>query len=139
MTQEDIEKKQIIFIKYLREKIKEITTDEWKIKAEYSTNDNDNRVIVVQEVAGQKVVFFGDCKPLYNYYMIDIYGKSIQECKNISLLLGDLIGQMVFVNDDNEVWQIIFAQFTNPQAIEYLDIKRVGYNMTMQCVVNRIK
>lgn len=139
MTQKDIENKQIVFIKYLQEKIKEITTEKWKIKAEYSTNDNNTRVIIVQEQVGQKVVFFGDCKPLYNYYMIDIYGNSIQECKNMSLLLGDLIGQMVYVNNGDEVWQIIFAQFSNPQAIEYLDIKRVGYNMTIQCVVNRIK
>ena len=41
-------------------------------------------------------------------------------------------------NTYSEKWQIIFKQFSNPQAIEYLDIRRVGYNATMQCVVNKV-
>ena len=147
MTQKDIERKQIIFIEYLQGILNEYATNNWKVKAEYSTNGNDSRVITVQEVQGQKIVFYGDCTPLFNYYMIDIYGLSIQENKNISLLIGNLIGKSVLIDvnytDDKnntyaEKWQIIFKQFSNPQAIEYLDIRRVGYNATMQCIVNKV-
>ena len=31
----------------------------FKIKAEYSTDDNDTKVIVVQQTDGDKVVFYG--------------------------------------------------------------------------------
>lgn len=128
------EKKQLILIKYL----KQLVSNEWKIKAEYSTNDNDLKVITVQEVAGQKTVFYGECTPLFNYYMIDIYGSSIQEEKNMSLEFGYLIGKNELIKDGKETWQIMFKQVTNPQAIMYEDIRRVGYNMTMQCIVNKI-
>lgn len=139
MTQADIEKKQLVIITYLKKVIKEYTKQDWLIKAEYSTNDKDKQVIVVQEVAGEKVVLYGDT-PLYNYYMIDIYGTSIQEEKNISLLLGNLIGHNDIIDiGTNEKWQILTKQFSNPRAIEYQDIRRVGYNMTIQTIVNKIK
>lgn len=147
MTLNDIERKQIILINYLKSIINSNTSNVWKIKAEYSTNDNDSRVITVQEVQGQKIVFYGNCTPLFNYYMVDIYGLSIQENKDISLLIGNLIGESVLIdnvytdidgNKYNEKWQIIFKQFTNPQAIEYMDIRRVGYNATLQCIVNKV-
>ena len=35
-------------------------------------------------------------------------------------------------------WQIIIKQFANPRTIEYKDIRRVSYTMTMQTIVNRI-
>lgn len=129
------ERKQLVFIEYLK---RLINSDEWRMKAEYSTNDNDLKVIVVQEVAGEKVVFYGECDNLFNYYMIDIYGNSIQEEKNMSLKIGNLIGKNEKITIGNETWQIMFKQFTNPQAIMYEDIRRVGYNMTMQCIVNKI-
>ena len=146
MTQKDIENKQIILINYLQEIIDNYTTDKWKIKAEYSTNDNDKRVITVQEQDGNKQVFYGNITSLFNYYMIDIYGLSIQECKNISLMFGNLIGKSIYIDkeytDNNntyrEKWQIIFEQYVNPQAIEYMDIRRVGYNATMKCIVNKV-
>lgn len=149
MTQKDIERKQIILIKYIQDLINKYSTSQkWKVVAEYSTDDNKKRVVTIQEVTGQKVVFFGNCSPLYNYYMIDIYGLTIRENKNLSLLIGNLIGESVYIEDEiiddnknhhKETWQIIFSQFTNPQAIEYMDIRRIGYNMTMQCIVNKIK
>mgnify|MGYP003307233632 CR=1 FL=1 len=46
------------------------------VKAEFSTNDKDERVIVVQEQPGEKVVFFGDVEPLYSYFQINIYLKT---------------------------------------------------------------
>lgn len=142
MTQKDIERKQIILINYIQELVNNYTTDKWKIKAEYSTNDNDKRVITIQEQTGQKEVFYGDIMPMFNYYMFDIYGLSIQECKNISLMLGNLIGhnivREVTNNGRREKWQLMFIQWANPQPIEYLDIRRVGYNATYKCVVNKI-
>lgn len=142
MTQKDIERKQLILIDYIQELVNDYTTEKWKIKAEYSTNDNDKRVITIQEQTGEKTVFYGNIKPMFNYYMFDIYGLSIQECKNISLMLGYLIGKNVIreVNNNGklEKWQIMFIQWANPQPIEYLDIRRVGYNATYKCVVNKI-
>lgn len=132
----DIERKQLVVIDFLRSYIND---NNWKIKAEYSTNDNDLKVITVQEQTGTKVVFFGNCDPLYNYYMIDIYGDSIKEEKNMSLLIGNLIGSNNIINEtDGTKWQIMFKQFSNFQPIEYLDIRRVGYNATMQCIVSKI-
>ena len=142
MTQKDVERKQIILINYIQELVNNYTTKQWKIKAEYSTNDNDKRVITIQEQTGQKEVFYGDIMPMFNYYMFDIYGLSIQECKNISLMLGNLIGKNIIIevtnNGKREKWQLMFIQWSNPQAIEYLDIRRVGYNATYKCVVNKI-
>lgn len=143
MTQKDIERKQLILINYIQELVNNYTTEQWKAKAEYSTNDNDKRVITIQEQTGQKEVFYGDIMPMFNYYMFDIYGLSIQECKNISLMLGNLIGHNIVrevTNDDGkkEKWQLMFIQWANPQPIEYLDIRRVGYNATYKCVVNKI-
>lgn len=147
MTQKDVERKQLILIDYLQELVNNYATENWKVKAEYSTNDNDKRVITVQEQDGNKVVFYGYCTPLFNYYMIDIYGLSIQENKNLSLMIGSLIGKNIIrdvknKDDDgniiDEKWQLMFMQWVNPQPIEYLDIKRVGYNSTLKCVVNKV-
>ena len=142
MTQKDVERKQLILINYIQELVNNYTTEKWKIKAEYSTNDNDKRVITIQEQTGQKEVFYGDIMPMFNYYMFDIYGLSIQECKNISLMLGNLIGKNIVIevtnNGKREKWQLMFIQWSNPQAIEYLDIRRVVYNATYKCVVNKI-
>ena len=142
MTRELLEKKQLILIKYLQNIVSGYTTDKWKIKAEYSTNDNDSRVITVQEQSGQKQVFYGDILPMYNYYMVDIYGLTIKECKELSLLIGNLIGKSERIEVENngklQRWQIIFTQYVNPQAIEYMDIRRVGYNATLQCIISKI-
>lgn len=144
MTIEDIKRKNLMLIKYLNT----LNIDNFKFKAEYSTNDNDTEVIVVQEQTGTKIVFYGNCPPLFNYYSIEIFGESIEDVKNVSVLIGNLIGQSVrFENvynapngqKYNELWQIIFQQFTNPQPVEYLDIRRVGYTSTLKCIVNLIR
>ena len=133
----DLERKQLVVIDFLKSYI---NNKDWKIKAEYSTNDNDLKVITVQEQTGTKVVFYGDCDKLYNYYMIDIYGDSIKEEKNMSLLIGDLIGSNNIIKEqDGTTWQIMFKHFSNFQPIEYMDIRRVGYNSTMQCIVSKIR
>ena len=145
MTIEDIKRKNLMLIKYLNT-LNDI--GDFKFKPEFSTNNNDTKVIVVQEQTGTKIVFYGNCPPLFNYYSIEIFGESIEDVKNISVIIGNLIGQSVrFENvyhapkgkKYNELWQIIFMQFTNPQPIEYLDIRRVGYTSTLKCIVNLIK
>jgi len=133
MTQEDILNKNIVLINYLQ-----TLTDEYKFKAEYSTNDNDTNVIVVQEEAGEKIVFFGDITPLFNYYTISIYGDNIKDEKDTSVILGQVIGKSVIVDFNGQKWQIIFKQLANPRTIQYMDIRRVAYTMTLKCIVNRI-
>ena len=63
---DDITRKQLILIDFLKQYV---NTNEWKFKAEYSTNDNDTKVVVVQEQTGQKQVLFNGEK-IYNYYQI---------------------------------------------------------------------
>ena len=125
--------KNLVLIDYLQS----IFTD-YRVKAEFSTNDEDERVIVVQEQPGEKVVFYGDIDPLFNYYQVNIYGLSIRENKEASTVIGDLINKHIIHTYGKEKWQIIFMQYSNPQAIEYMDIRRVGYSATLKCVVNRI-
>ena len=133
MTDSELKEKNIILINYLQSII-----SNFKFKAEYSTNDNDSDVIVVQEQMGTKVVFFGDIPPLFNYYSIQIFGTSIAKCKEVSVDIGNLIGKSVLFKKGNKTWQIIFQQFSNPQAIEYYDIRRVGYTSTLKCIVNLV-
>lgn len=109
----------------------------YKIKAEYSTNDNDINVVVVQEVDGEKTVFFDTDNKLFNYFQITIFGKKISEQKQVADLLGDLIGQMNYFSTNKEKWQLIFKQVINPQTIEYQDIRRVGYNLTLKLIINK--
>lgn len=125
--------KNLVLISYIQNLFKDFL-----VKAEFSTNDEDKRVIVVQEQPGQKVVFFGDIDPLFNYFQVNIYGLSIRECYESSVVIGNLIGQHVIVDYGNDKYQIIFKQYSNPQAIEYMDIRRVGYSATLQCIINKI-
>lgn len=110
----------------------------YKLKAEYSTNDDDLKVIVVQEQPGNKIVFFGDIDPLFNYYEVQIYGKSIRENKETANQIGDLIGKHIIHEYGKDKYQIIFKQYSNPQAIEYMDIRRVGYTATLQCIISQV-
>lgn len=125
--------KQEVLISYLQSIFKD-----YKLKAEYSTNDDDLKVIVVQEQPGNKIVFFGDIDPLFNYYEVQIYGKSIRENKETANQIGSLIGKHIIYEYQNNKYQIIFKQYSNPQAIEYMDIRRVGYTATLQCIINQV-
>lgn len=115
---------------------------EFKIKAEYSTNDRDVKVIVVQQTDGEKVVFFGNCKPLFDYFSISIFGTSIQEEKETADLIGNLIGQtasiQLTVGNVVQTWRLIFKQVINPQTIRYQDIRRIGYNLTLQTIITKV-
>lgn len=135
MNETDNKNKNAVLIQYIKSKV-----NGYKVKAEYSTNDNDKNVIVVQQTSGGKVVFYDNDNPLFNYFNIYIYGDSIQSEYETAVLLGDLIGKHEVIDfNKNQKWQIIFKQYTNPRTIEYYDIKRVAYTMTFQCIVNRIK
>lgn len=129
----DITEKNLVLISYLQSLFKD-----YQVKAEFSTNDNDKRVIVVQEQPGTREVFYGDITPLFNYYQINIYGLSIRENKNIATNIGELIGKHITLTYNNKKWQIIFSQYSNPQAIEYMDIRRIGYSSILRCIVNQI-
>jgi hypothetical protein len=132
MNNTDIKNKNKVIIDYLRSIV-----DDFIIRAEYSTNDKDKNVIVVQEESGQKVVFY-EANPIYNYYNVDIFGDNIQTCKNISVDIGDLIGKNIYFNWKDQKWQILIKQFSNPRTIEWSDIRRVSYTLTLQVIINRI-
>ena len=102
----DVTQKNLVLISYLQSLF-----SDYKVKAEFSTNDSDKRVIVVQEQPGSKVVFFGDISPLFNYYQVNIWGLTIKENKNIATEIGELIGKHVIVDYGEGKWQIIFKQY----------------------------
>lgn len=138
MSDTDLKNKNLVLIDFLDSKVNEDTSLEpYKVKAEYSTNDNDIKVIVVQETSGQKIILW-ETNPLYNYYNVDIYGNNIKEAKDTSVIIGNLIGKDIIFDWNNQKWQIIIKQFSNPRTILYDDIRRVSYTSTLQCIVNRI-
>jgi len=140
MSEQDIKNKNLVLCSYLDSII-----NGYKVKAEYSTNSQDDKVIVVQETSGSKEIFF-EANPIYNYYNVDIFGDNIQNAKNVSVEIGNLIGKDIYFDyvvghgshQEVQKWQIIIKQFANPRTIEYKDIRRVSYTMTMQTIVNRI-
>jgi hypothetical protein len=132
MTETDIKNKNKVLIDYLRSII-----NNYVIRAEYSTYDEDKQVIVVQEESGAKVILW-ETNPIYNYYNIDIFGNNIQSAKDISIEIGNLIGNNIYFNWKDQKWQIMIKQFNNPRTLEWSDIRRVSYTMTLQCIINRI-
>lgn len=133
-------------LKVLIDYISELVGDKYIVKSEYSTDYRDTEVIVVQEQDGTKTVFYGNIDPLYNYFEINIFADSIREAKNTANLLGKLIGQSVYrdyeVEENNkkykDKWKIIFSQYANPQTINYQDIRRVSYALTLQCIISKV-
>lgn len=134
MTDEDIKNKNLVLIDYLSSII-----PGYKIKAEYSTNDKDINVIVVQETSGEKVVFYDNDNPLFNYYNIEIFGDNIHSEKDTSVIIGNLIGKSILHTYKSQTWQLIFKQIANPRTVEYMDIRRIAYTCTMKLIVNRVR
>lgn len=142
MTDEDIKNKNLVLIDYLNSII-----PGYKIKAEYSTNDKDINVIVVQETSGEKVVFYDNDNPLFNYYNIEIFGDNIHSEKDTSVIIGNLIGKSILHTYsvkkngqiESQTWQLIFKQIANPRTVEYMDIRRIAYTCTMKLIVNRVR
>jgi hypothetical protein len=134
MNNNDIKNKNLVLCDF----IKDLTNEEYKVKPEYSTsNKNNEKVIVIQEQSGAKIVFY-EALPMFNYYNVEIFANSIEEAKNTSVEIGNLIGSNNYFNWENQKWQIIVKQFSNPRTIMYDDIRRVSYTMTLQCIVNRV-
>lgn len=134
--------KQDVLIDY----ISELVGDEYIVKSEYNTDYRDIQVIVIQEQSGEKVVFFGNIDPMNDYFEINIFATSIRKAKETANLLGRLIGQSVYrdyeVEENNKTykdkWKIIFKQYSNPQTINYQDIRRVSYSLTLQCIISKV-
>ena len=138
MNSNDIKNKNLVLCDF----ISDLTNNKYKVKPEYSTSNKDNEnVIVIQEQSGEKIVFF-DNPSLYNYYNVEIFANSIQEAKDTSVEIGNLIGENIYFdwvdNKENQKWQIMVKQFSNPRTIAYEDIRRVSYTMTLQVIINRI-
>lgn len=137
MTEQDIKNKNLVLISYLNQIV-----DGYKVKAEFSTNDTDTKVIVCQETSGQKIVFFNNDNALFNYFTINVYGDNIKDQYEVINEIGRLIGKSVLIDykvgKTTQKWQLIFKPMANPRAIEYMNIRRVAYTTTLQCVVNRV-
>lgn len=133
MTEEDIKNKNLVLISYL-----DTIVDGYTFKAEFSTNDMDTKVVVCQETSGQKVVFFNNDNALFNYFTINVYGDNIKDQYEVINQIGRLIGKSVLIDYNNQKWQLIFKQMANPRAIQYMEIRRVAYTTTLQCIVNRV-
>lgn len=133
MTEQDIKNKNLVLISYLNQIV-----DGYKVKAEFSTNDIDTKTIVCQETSGQKIVFFNNDNALFNYFTINVYGDNIKDQYEVINEIGRLIGKSVLIDYNNQKWQLIFKQMANPRAIQYMEIRRVAYTTTLQCIVNRV-
>ena len=151
--------KNLVLINYLRQNAQILGIENFKIKSEYSLNDNNINVIVVQMQAGEKQVLY--CGGNINdYFLIQIFGQSIREEKEIAVKINNLIGENIVTKLDmdlftesekkllaenginllaeNEAFQIMFMQFSNAQTITYQDIQRVGYTLTLKTIINKI-
>ena len=106
-----------------------------KVCAEYNTNDTTEEVIVCTEQQGQKIVFYGDCAPLYNYFTVSIFSNSIQTAKTYAAQLNDLIGQNILFVYGGTTYHIMFIQFSNAQTVQYMDIQRVAYELTLKTII----
>lgn len=123
--------KNLILISYL-----ETITKGYLIKSEMSTNDMDERVIVVQMATGTRDVMFDGY--LYDNFSIQVFGKSIREQKQTAYELGLLAGENKTFDYNGKKYQLLFIELSNPTQVFYEDIRRVGYQMTYKIVINEI-
>ena len=123
--------KNIVIIKYLENII-----SGWLFKSEYSTDYKDKKVVVVTMVQGDKQVLWDGI--INDYFQIQIFGTSIQEEKEAATEIGNLIGEIGEVEYNENKYAIVISQLSNPQSIMYEDIRRVGYTMTLQTIINKI-
>lgn len=129
--------KNLVLINYLKEQKNNLGLSDFKIKSEYSLDDKDINVVVVQMQSGEKQVLY--CGNINDYFSIQIFGQSIREEKQIAVQLNELIGQNVLTNYNGDKYQIMFMQFNNAQTIAYQDIQRVGYTLTLKTIISKIK
>ena len=123
--------KNLILIRYLKDLF-----PEYLIKSEISTNDEDNKVIVVQMATGPREILYEGY--IYDNFNIEIFGTSIREQKQTAYEIGLLPGENIIYEYNGEPYQILFKQISNPTNIFYQDIRRVGYTLTLQTIINKI-
>jgi hypothetical protein len=123
--------KNLILIGYLETKVKG-----YLIKSEVSSNDLDERVIVVQMATGTRDVMFDGY--LYDNFSIQVFGKSVREQKQTAYELGLLAGENITFDYNGKKYQLLFIELSNPTQVFYEDIRRVGYQMTYKIVINEI-
>lgn len=129
--------KNLVLINYLKENASALGISNFKIKSEYSLDDKDINVVVVQMQEGEKdVLFCGD--KINDYFLIEIFGQSIREEKSIAVAINELIGNNEKTTFNKKNYQILFMQFINAQTIMYEDIQRVGYTLTLKTIINEI-
>lgn len=109
---------------------------EYIVKSEISSNDEDLSVIVIQMATGPRDILFEGY--IYDNFTIEIFGKSIRENKTTAYQIGLLPGENVTFEYNGKKYQIMFKQMSNPTNIFYQDIRRVGYTLTLQTVINEI-
>lgn len=124
--------KNLILIEYLKQ-----MTNDYIFKAEYSTNDQDLKVVVVTQRPTEKQVLWCG-KKLYEAFQVEIFGDSMRDSKALANEIGDLIGDNEQITYDGKTYQIMFMQISNPQSIMYEDIRRIGYSMILRTIINEI-
>lgn len=123
--------KNLILIKYLKSKF-----PEYLVKSEISTNDEDTSVILVQMAPGPREILFEGY--IYDNFNIEIFGQSIRENKQTAYKIGLLPGENITFEYNGKEYQILFRQMSNPTSIFYEDIRRIGYTLTLQTIINEI-
>lgn len=123
--------KNLILIRYLKEYF-----PDYLIKSEISTNDDDVSVIVVQMSTGPREILFENY--IYDNFTIEIFGQSIRENKQTAYKIGLLPGRNETFEYNGKNYQILFKQMSNPTNIFYQDIRRIGYTLTLQTIINEI-
>lgn len=123
--------KNLVLIKYL-----ETLDNTFVYKSEYSTTDNNKKVVVVSMRPGEKDVLWDDT--INDYFEIQIFGGSILEEKTLANKIGELIGDIVPINYQDKEYRIVISQISNPQSIVYEDIRRVGYTLTLKTIINEL-
>lgn len=124
--------KNLIIIRYLKDLF-----PEYLIKSEISTNDEDTKVIVVQMATGNREILYDGY--IYDNFTIEIFGTSIRENKQTAYEIGLLPGNNIEYEYNGDKYQILFKQMSNPTNIMYQDIRRIGYTLTLQTIINKMK
>lgn len=124
--------KNLVLINYLNQQIQG-----YQFKSEYSTNDNDLKVVVVsQRPTERQVLWCG--KKLFEAFQIEVFGDSIRDEKEVANQIGELIGDNIVTSYEGKKYQIMFMQMSNPQSVVYEDIRRVAYTMILRTLINEI-
>lgn len=129
--------KNLILINYLKENKNALGLSDFMIKSEYSLDDKNINVLIVQMQEGEKQVLYDNNK-INDYFMIQIFGQSIREEKSIAVGINELIGNNELTEYNNKKYQLLFMQYSNAQTIMYEDIQRVGYTLTLKIIINEI-